>query len=84
VVDLRAVIADNLGSDCSHEPVCQAIHHELEPGSLTTDHYCCGSTGSLCEAVYDGYYDGIASGDRVETIYHAVTQWSSRPRRVRQ
>jgi hypothetical protein len=83
VVDLRAVIADNLGSNCSHESVCDAVHQVLEPGTLTSDHYCCRSTGSLCEAVYDGYYDGIISGDRVDTIYRAVTRWSSRPQPMR-
>lgn len=67
-----------MGSDCSHELVCVAVHRALEPESVTSDHYCCRSTGSLCEAVYDGYYDGIVSGDRVETIYRAVAQWGSR------
>jgi hypothetical protein len=77
-VDLHEIIAENLGSGCSHEPLCVAVHQALEPGTLTSDLYCCRSTGSLCEAVYDGYYDGIVNGDRVETIYRAVTRWESR------
>jgi hypothetical protein len=71
-VDLHDVIAQNLGSGCNHEPVCLAVHRSVTPSSPTSDHYCCRATGSLCEAVYDGYYDGIRSGDRVGEIQRSV------------
>jgi len=74
-MDLRTVIADHLGASCCHEPVCDAVHQALVPLSPTSDHYCCRSTGSLCEAIYDGYYDGSVTGDRVETIHRAVQRW---------
>jgi hypothetical protein len=73
--DLRAVIAANLGGSCSHERVCEAVHQALESDTPASDVYCCHATGSLCEAVYNGYYDGMNSGDRVETILFAVQRW---------
>ncbi len=72
---LREVIAGNLGSGCSHEPVCLAVHRAVAPASPTSGHYCCRATGSLCEAVYDGYYDGIRAGDLVGAVHAAVVTW---------
>jgi len=77
-VGLHEVIAANLGSGCNHEPVCLAIHLFVEPSSPTSDHYCCRATGSLCEAIYDGYYDGIRTGDRVGAIQRSVEAWTIR------
>ena len=74
-VELHDVIAANLGSGCSHEPVCRAVHRVVAPDAPTSDHYCCRATGSLCEAVYDGYYDGIRTGDRVGEIHRSVVGW---------
>jgi hypothetical protein len=76
-VELHDVIAANLGSGCSHEPVCLAVHRTVAAKSPTSDHYCCRATGSLCEAVYDGYYDGIRTGDRVGEIHRSVVAWMS-------
>jgi len=77
-VELHEVIAANLGSGCNHEPVCLAIHLFVEPSSPTSDHYCCRATGSLCEAIYDGYYDGIRTGDQVGAIQRSVEVWAAR------
>ena len=80
--DLRAVVVASLGGGCSHEPVCQAVHRFLEPDSPTSDSYCCRATGSLCEAIYDAYYEGATSGDRVEAIVGAVGRWRDASVRV--
>jgi hypothetical protein len=74
-LDLRGVIASSLTGGCTHEPVCAAVHRMLEPGTPTSDYYCCRATGSLCEAIYDAYYEGATSGQRVAVIYQAVLDW---------
>jgi hypothetical protein len=76
MADLRAVIETSLGGVCSHDPVCDAVHRVLDPESPASDFYCCRRTGSLCEAIYDAYYD-VKSGDRAEAICGAVQRWIS-------
>jgi hypothetical protein len=77
-MDIRDVVASNLGGSCSHERVCAAVHRAVDPDTPTSDDYCCRATGSLCEAIYNAYYDGMTSGDRVDTICRAVDAWCSR------
>ena len=79
-MDLRTIIATSADGACTHEPVCEAVHRALEPDTPTSDYYCCRSTGSLCEAIYDGFYDGVASGDRIEAILVSVRRWTDRDR----
>ncbi len=78
LVDLRDVVTSNLGGSCSHEPVCAAVHRVIDPDTPTSDYYCCRATGSLCEAIYNAYYDGMTSGDRVGDICRAIEAWCSR------
>jgi hypothetical protein len=75
MVDLRTVIQTSLGGGCSHEPVCDAVHRVLDPDSPSSDSYCCRMTGSLCEAIYDAYYEVRKSDDRAEAIFGAVQCW---------
>jgi hypothetical protein len=75
VADLRTVIGSSLGGVCGHGQVCDAVHNALNPSSPASDSYCCRATGSLCEAIYDAYYEGMKSDDRVGTIHAAVQSW---------
>lgn len=74
---LRTAIQTSLGGGCSHEPVCEAVHRVVDPDSPASDSYCCRITGSLCEAIYDAYYEVRKSDDRAEAIFEAVLRWIS-------